>query len=108
MTGDPALDRPQPGVDDVWHRNDSLAHREVAGETILVPVRGHLAELQRLFVLSPVAAFIWEQLDGEQTVEAIHRRVLEAFAVDGAEAEADLLDLLAELEKAELIGIRQP
>ncbi len=89
--------------DQVFRRRSEMAIREIAGEVFLVPVSGKLARLQRIFVLNPVGAYIWQQLDGERDLEAIHRGLVDRFEVADAEAETDMLEYLAALEDAELI-----
>jgi hypothetical protein len=44
-------------------RKADVVQREVAGEVFLVPIRGHLADLQELFVLNETGSWIWERLD---------------------------------------------
>ena len=78
---------------EVLCRNEQEVLREIADEILLVPVRGRLAQLQQLFVLNPVAHFIWQELDGAQCLEDVHRRVVESFDVSPGEARADLLEL---------------
>ncbi len=88
----------------VFNRRPEMVVREIAGEVLLVPVRGKLAQLQRIFVLNPVGAYIWQQLDGERDLEAILRGMVESFEVAGAEAEADLFEYLGALEDAGLVS----
>lgn len=85
-------------------QNPAVVTREIAGETLLVPVRGRLAQLQQLFVLNPVAHFIWQQLDGTRDVAALHGAVLERFEVEADEARRDLLSLLHDLAEAGLLA----
>ncbi len=66
-----------------------------------MPVR--CADAQKLFVLNPVGAFIWQQLDGIRNVEAVRRDLLENFEISGDEARDDLVEYLALLRDAELI-----
>ncbi|MCP4656319.1 MAG: PqqD family protein [bacterium] len=87
----------------VFRKSDSLVTREIAGETLLVPMRGKLARLQRIFALNPVGAHIWEQLDGTRDLAAIHRSLVETFDVSPEQAEADLVEYVAMLRDAELI-----
>ncbi|OPX33795.1 MAG: hypothetical protein B1H12_11235 [Desulfobacteraceae bacterium 4484_190.2] len=65
-----------------FHRKDDIVTRQVAGETLLVPIYGDLANMERIFSLDPVAAFIWEQLDGEKSLEGIRDSLLNAFEVE--------------------------
>jgi methyltransferase-like protein len=67
-----------------------VVRREIAGETILVPLRGRAADMRRMYSLNPTAAFAWERIDGTRGIDAILEEVLEAFAVDPGTARADL------------------
>lgn len=87
----------------VFNRQADIVPRVIAGETILVPVRGELARLQQIFVLNPVGEHIWHRLDGDQAFEAILQSVVDAFEIEADAARSDLLDFLAELEDAGLI-----
>lgn len=88
---------------DVVRRGDGIATRLIADETLLVPFKGTLASLQQIFALSPVAAFVWQRLDGKATLDAILADVLASFEVDRARAWADLQELIAGLRKAGLV-----
>ncbi len=93
--------RPYPDQRRVFRRNDALVSRRIAGEFFLVPVR--CADAQQLFVLNPVGAFIWQELDGVRDVEAVRQNLLENFELSGDEARDDLVEYLAVLRDAELI-----
>ncbi len=89
--------------DRVYRQQVSLAEREIAGEVILVPVRGKLAQLQQIFALNPVGAFIWRQLDGQRNLRGIHLGIIDRFEVTSAEAERDLFEYVGALREAKLI-----
>jgi hypothetical protein len=92
-----------PSWEAVYRRSDDVVLRNIAGENLLVPVAGDLARMQAVWVLNPVAAFIWEHLDGERSMAEIRDQVLDEFAVDYEEASADLLTLLSELQGTGLV-----
>ncbi len=91
-------------LDRVFSQRQEMVTREIAGEVILVPVRGKLAQLQQIFVLNPVGAYIWQHLDGERDLEAIHQGLVDTFEVESSEAEADLFEYLGALENAGLVA----
>jgi len=78
----------------VYRKNDSVVLREIADEILLVPVRGRLAQLQQLFVLNPVAHYIWQEIDGSNDLGSIHRSLVDCFEVQADEARSDLLELI--------------
>ena len=88
----------------VFKKQDDIVSREIAGESILVPIRGKLADMQRIFSLDPVAEYIWRQLDGRRTLNEVSSGVLETFDVKKEQAEADLMEFIDELLAAELIA----
>ena len=88
----------------VFRRNTDVVDRQILDETLLVPIRGQLSELQRIFALNPVGEFIWAQLDGTQDLSAVTRKVAEAFEVTAKEAEADVMGFVEELAAAGLVS----
>ncbi|MFW6107388.1 MAG: PqqD family protein [bacterium] len=89
--------------DAVFAKRGETVSREIAGETLLVPIRGKLADLQRIFAANPVGAHIWHQLDGRTPLGEVRDSVLDTFDVESERAEADVQDFVAELLEAGLI-----
>jgi hypothetical protein len=87
----------------LYSQNENIVRRDIADETILVPIRGNLADMQRIYALDPVADFIWQQLDGTQSLETIHAAILENFVVTADQVSRDLPEFIDELYKANLI-----
>lgn len=56
-----------------------MVARTVAGETLLVPVRGNVAQCDHIFILNQTGGYLWSLLDGAHTVEDLVQRVEEAF-----------------------------
>ena len=86
-----------------FKKNRSIVSRRIADEMLLVPVRGHLADMERIFTLNPVAEHIWEQLDGQRQMGEIRDSILDAFDVAKEEAEADISEFIGDLLTADLI-----
>ena len=70
-----------------FRKKKNIVTRRIAGETLLVPIYGDLANMEKIFTLDPVAASIWEQLDEEKSLKDIRDGVLDAFDVKKEEAE---------------------
>lgn len=85
-------------------KNENIVRRDIADETILVPIRGNLADMQRIFALDAVADFIWQQLDGKRPLEEIRIAILKNFDVEADQAALDLNEFIDELQKANLIN----
>ena len=87
----------------IARKEDELVSRHIAGETIVVPIRGRLADLQQIYVLNPVAEFIWERLDGQKSLGEILQDVVDAFDVERGKAEDDVQAFVTELTAAGLV-----
>lgn len=90
----------------IFSRLPDIVPRHIAGDTILVPVRGELARVQQLFVLDEVGEFIWNQIDGVRSTQALISLVLQSYDVDEGTAQEDTLEFLTDLEDAGLVVAR--
>lgn len=93
---------------DFWKRvlkiHSDIVGRHIAGEDLLIPIRGKLADMQRIFALDPVAAHIWKKLDGSSDLEAILQSVLSVFDVTEERARTDMQSFVGQLEAAGLVS----
>mgnify|MGYP001248555881 CR=1 FL=1 len=87
----------------IFKKKKEIVSREIAGETILVPISGKLADMQRIFSLNPVAEYIWNQLNGERNLQEIRSSIPSVFDVKKEQADADVQEFIAELLKEDLI-----
>ena len=87
----------------VYRKKGELVARRIAGETLIVPIRGRLADMQKIYALNEVAEFVWEQIDGVRNLEHLGRSVSERFEVDSSSATADVRELIGEMTGEGLI-----
>lgn len=80
-----------------------LIKREIAGDTILVPVGKAVYDANGLFALNELGAFIWELLPRVETEEEICEAVLAEYEVTREEAAADIAEFMNALKKLEII-----
>ena len=80
-----------------------LIKREIAGDTILVPVGKTVYDSNGLFVLNELAAFIWDILPQTETEEDICNAILEEYEVSREEAAKDVAEFLAALKQMDII-----
>ena len=71
--------------------------RAIGGETILVPIRRQIGDLESIYTLNAVATFIWERLATPSTIAEIALALEDTFAGDPAEMRTDLSSFLAEI-----------
>ncbi len=92
-------------MDERYKQTDSIVSREIAGETILVPIRQNVGDLENIYTLNDTAALAWELMDGRHTLAEIVSAVEHAFEVDTAQAQQDLVELVQELEQIEAVEL---
>ena len=77
--------------------------RTIAGEAVVVPVRGRIGDLDAIYHLNDVGAFIWNLLDGRTSVRDIAQAVREAYDVTLEYSERDTIQFVDELQSAGII-----
>jgi hypothetical protein len=82
---------------EAFARSERMVGRRIGREYVLVPLVGRGADIDAIFNLSRVGAFVWERLDGRTPGAAIVDAIVEQFAVDREAAEADYLGFLGPL-----------
>ena len=76
-----------------------LIKRQIAGDTVLVPVGKTVYESNGLFVLNELGNFIWDLLPQAQSKEAVLETVLAEYEVDRETAEKDITEFFSKLEQ---------
>ena len=71
--------------------------REIAGDTILVPVGQTVYDSNGLYVMNALASFLWDRLPQAETEAELCAAVLEEYEVSQAEALADIGEFLTTL-----------
>jgi hypothetical protein len=80
-----------------------LIKREIAGDTILVPVGKTVYDANGLFVLNELGGFLWERLPQAENAEQLCDAVLEEYEVSREEAARDIAEFLDKLRKLDII-----
>ena len=87
----------------VYRKKGEVIARKVAGEGLLIPVRGKLVDMQNIFVVNPVAEYIWSQLDGVTSLEQIEAGIISRYEVEIKQAGKDLAEFIEQLQHADLL-----
>jgi hypothetical protein len=87
----------------VFRKKGETVSRHIAGETILVPVMGSLASMQRIFAMNPVGEFIWSRLDGIKSLGQIAAEIASSFNISHEQALADTEEFIRLLLQEDLL-----
>ena len=80
-----------------------LIKREIAGDTILVPVGKTVYDSNGLFVLNEAGAFLWDRLENAESEEMLLADLLEEYDVSEAVARQDVREFLTKLRELKII-----
>lgn len=87
----------------VYAKEKDYVMREIAGETIVVPVRSTAGELDSIYTMNEVGTLIWKLIDGQRSMDQIVEAVCNTYFVSAEEAAKDIVEFLASLHRAGLI-----
>ena len=86
-----------------FEKASNYVTREVAGETIIVPVRSNVADLDSMYTLNELGTTVWQLMDGRTSVGQIVESVCGVYEVTPEEAKKDVLDFVRSLRSAGVI-----
>lgn len=86
-------------------KEKDIVTRSIAGETIIVPIRSNVGDLDYIYTLNEVGSMIWGLIDGKRSVAKIIDTIHKTYEVNPEEAKKDTLDFLNSLEGAGLIRL---
>jgi Coenzyme PQQ synthesis protein D (PqqD) len=81
----------------------SFVTRQIAGETLIMPVAGRVVDLESLYVLNEVGSRIWQLVGSPTTADRIAEVIAQEFEVPAERAAEDVGEFLAALDARGLI-----
>ena len=89
--------------DRTFSKKDDFVTREIAGETIIVPIRKQGGDLESIYTLNEIGTMIWGMIDGKTKVSRIIEAIHQDYTVSPDEAAKDAAEFIQSLIKAGLI-----
>jgi hypothetical protein len=87
----------------VFQPKGKVILRHVAGEVLLVPVRGTVADMEKLYVLEGIGETAWNLIDGSRTLMDIELALELEFDASQEDLRRDLIEFIDSLKAAGLI-----
>jgi hypothetical protein len=81
----------------VYQRSERMVARRIVDEFVLVPIVSRGADVDAIFSLNKLGAFIWERIDGVKSGAEVVDAILETFDVAREAAVADYERFVAQL-----------
>jgi Coenzyme PQQ synthesis protein D (PqqD) len=86
-------------------RSRSVVARVVAGETLIVPVRGKVGDLASIYSFNGTGTLIWKLLESPRTVAQLAEAVAQEYDVEPAQAERDVASFVGEMKSVGLVEV---
>jgi coenzyme PQQ synthesis protein D (PqqD) len=86
-----------------YTKDKNLVARSIAGETLIVPVRSGIADLDYIYALNEVGSRVWGLLDERTPVSQIVDAISAEYDVSPGQAARDIDELIQNLQTAALI-----
>jgi hypothetical protein len=80
-----------------YEKNPDYIFRRIVDEAVLVPIHQQVADMDCIYTMNPVGAFVWEQLDGQATQADLLAAMLDEYDADPEVIAADLDTFLREM-----------
>lgn len=80
-----------------FSRNPDYIFRKVVDEYILVPIHQNVADMECIYTLNPVGAFIWGELETPSSMDELQEAMIDAYDADPEVIESDLVDFIEEM-----------
>jgi hypothetical protein len=96
----------QRSADAIFVRSQTVVSRSVAGETLIVPVRGKVGDLASIYSLNGTGSLIWETLADPHGIDELVNAVEREYDVGREQAERDVLQFVNDMLSVGLVEAR--
>ena len=87
------------GLKTILSHSKSIVTTKTGNEYVLVPVANNIADMNSVYTLNETGAFIWEHINGKNSVEDIIDEMTKEFEVDSVTASNDLFAFIDDMRK---------
>ena len=84
-------------------RSKTVVARVVAGETLVVPVRGRVGDLASIYSFNGTGSLIWRLLESPKSIAELTSAVSAEYEVESQRVLADVIHFIDEMKAAGLI-----
>lgn len=82
---------------ELYTRNPDFIFRKIVDEMILVPIHKNIADMDAIFTLNEVGAFVWAQIEQPCSLDEIQKSLADEFDADLEIIQSDLRQFLTEM-----------
>jgi hypothetical protein len=98
---------PESRLEQIYIRSKAVVSRCIAGETLIVPVRGRVGDLASIYSFNATGTLLWESLESPQNLAGLIDAVQREYAVEHEQAERDVRQFLQDTTSVGLVEVRE-
>jgi len=88
-------------------RSKSVVSRQIAGETLVVPIRGKVGDLASIYSFNETGTALWVALEDPKSLDNLTDLLCQTYDVTWDDAERDATAFVNEMEAAGLLAQAQ-
>jgi hypothetical protein len=90
-------------MEETYIRSSAVVSRLIAGETLVVPVRGKVGDLASIYSFNDVGTTIWAALATPTGIHTLIEMIEREYEVSRERAAQDVANFLRDMKTAELV-----
>lgn len=87
----------------VYRRSQAVVSRHIAGETLVVPIRGKVGDLAAIYSFNETGSALWSALEHPRSLESLASLLCQSFDVGWDDARRDVNAFVREMQAAGLL-----
>ena len=87
------------GLKTILSHSKSIVTTRTGNEYVLVPIANNIADMNSMYTLNETGAFIWERINGVNSVEDIINEIMNEYEVDYETASNDVFLFIDDMDK---------
>ena len=88
-----------------FRRSTNVVSREIGSETLVVPIKGGVGDLDAIFSFNAVGSEVWGLMESDRSFDELAVWVVDHYEASRGQVETDLSDFIGELVEAGLVTI---
>ncbi|SMO72747.1 Coenzyme PQQ synthesis protein D (PqqD) [Saccharicrinis carchari] len=91
----------------VYVKSEGFVEKAIGDEKVLVPLTDNVANMNQVYNLNEVAAFIYDTIDGQKNIAQVHTALINNYQVDQNQALDDITFFINDMVNRGILFARQ-
>jgi hypothetical protein len=87
------------GLKSILSHSPTVVTKKTGNEYVLVPITNNIADMNSVYTLNESGAFIWENIDGEKSIDEIINFLTTEYDIDYETARKDVFSFIENMSK---------